>query len=134
MESQTLWLLLGISLCLVEAVIPTAFVALVLGLSALMVAIVAQWFPLNLQVLLWIGLSLLGVWISRGFVRPHRDAKWDAKEGETLTEILPGQVGRVLYEGNSWAARCEDPEVTIPAHQSVLVVGRKGTTLLVLPD
>ncbi|MBD2326811.1 NfeD family protein [Alkalinema sp. FACHB-956] len=134
MASQTFWLFLGIGLCAVEAVFPTAYVALVMGISALLVAIAAQWLSLNWEVWLWIGLSLLGIWISRTFVPPRKTVKWDDKVGETLTEIQPGQLGRVLYEGNSWAARCEDPEATIPAQQPVLVVGRQGTTLLVLPE
>jgi membrane protein implicated in regulation of membrane protease activity len=58
----------------------------------------------------------------------------DSQEAKTLTEIPPGETGRVIYEGNSWQARCEDTKATIPPNQNVIVVGRKGTTLIVLPE
>jgi membrane protein implicated in regulation of membrane protease activity len=58
----------------------------------------------------------------------------DAKEATTLTEIPPGEAGRVIFEGNSWRARCEDYDTAIPPNKNVIVVGRKGTTLIVVPE
>ena len=58
----------------------------------------------------------------------------DAVIGETITEILPGQVGRVLYEGSSWRAKCDDHKISLPPQQTVYVVRREGTTLIVIPD
>jgi membrane protein implicated in regulation of membrane protease activity len=131
---MVIWLLIGTGLCLVEVIFPTAFVACVLGISALLVAIVAPLIPVNLQIALWVGLSLLLVWMSRRFVRRTRTGNHlDATEAETLTEITTGSGGRVLYEGNSWAACCEDEGLTIGPNQPVYVVGRRGTTLLVIP-
>ncbi|MBW4422594.1 MAG: NfeD family protein [Myxacorys californica WJT36-NPBG1] len=127
------WLVAGAILCLVELILPTAFIAFVMGLSAIAVAAVSTVLPLNLQIFLWIVLSVLLVVLSRRLVKRKAALRLDATEAEALTEILPGENGRVLYEGNSWAARCEDTGVTISAHQRVYVVGRKGTTLLVLP-
>jgi membrane protein implicated in regulation of membrane protease activity len=129
-----IWLVAGVILCLVELILPTAFIAVVMGLSAIAVAAVAPVLPLNFQVFLWIVLSLLLVFFSRRFVNRKAALRLDATEAETLTEILPGQKGRVLYEGNSWSARCEATGTTIPAHQRVYVVGRRGTTLLVMPE
>jgi membrane protein implicated in regulation of membrane protease activity len=128
-----IWLMAGAMLCLVELVLPTAFIAFVMGVSAIAVAAVSGVLSLNFQIFLWIVLSLLLVYVSRRFVNRKAALKLDATEAETLTEILPGRTGRVLYEGNSWAARCEDTEAVIAAHQRVYIVGRKGTTLLVLP-
>lgn len=127
------WLVAGAILCLVELILPTAFIAFVMGLSAIAVAAVSTVLPLSLQIFLWIVLSVLLVVLSRRLVKRKAALRLDATEAEALTEILPGKNGRVLYEGNSWAARCEDTGVTISAHQRVYVVGRKGTTLLVLP-
>ncbi|MBW4542046.1 MAG: NfeD family protein [Myxacorys chilensis ATA2-1-KO14] len=127
------WLVAGTILCLVELILPTAFIAFVMGLSAIAVAAVSTVLPLNFQIFLWIVLSVLLVVLSRRLVKRKAALRLDATEAEALTEILPGKNGRVLYEGNSWAARCEDTGVTISAHQRVYVVGRKGTTLLVLP-
>ena len=127
--------MVGLILCFAELILPTAFVAFVMGLSALAVAAISPVVPFSLQVLLWMGLSLALVLLSRRFVRLQSAAtKLDATEAETLTEIAPGKTGRVLYEGNSWAARCEDQAVAIAPSQRVLVVGRRGTTLIVMPE
>lgn len=134
MNPTLIWLVMGVLLCLVELVLPTAFIAFVMGLSALIVAICSTFLPFSLQIALWVGLSVLLVAVSRRFVRRRAAHKLDAMEAETLTEILPGKGGRVLYEGNSWSARCDDPDVIIDPHQRVYVVARKGTTLIVVPD
>lgn len=131
-----IWLLIGTTLCLIELVVPTAFVAFVMGISAFAVALFSTLLPLNLQVFLWMGLSLALVVLSRRFVRPHRGIGklLDATEAETLTEIPAGKTGRVIYEGNSWSAQCDDHNLTIAAGQKVLVVRRQGTTLIVVPE
>ncbi len=128
------WLIAGFALCLIEFVLPTAFIAFVMGLSALIVAAVSTVLPLNGQIILWMALSALMVLVSRRFVSRRAALKLDATEAETLTEILPGKPGRVLYEGNSWSARCETFDGAIAPHQKVYVVGRKGTTLIVVPE
>lgn len=133
LNPTVVWLLVGVSLCLVEFFLPTAFIAFVMGLSALIIAALANFLALNLQVALWVILSLLMVLVSRRFVSSRAALKLDATEAETLTEILPSKTGRVLYEGNSWSARCES-DITIAPQQRVYVVGRRGTTLLVIPE
>jgi membrane protein implicated in regulation of membrane protease activity len=129
-----IWLIVGTALCLVEVVVPTAFVACVLGISALVVAAVAHLIPLGFQIVLWMVLSLSLVFYSRRLVQYKAARKFDATEAETMTEILPGQSGRVRYEGNSWAARCEDDEMAIAPNQKVYIVARQGTTLIVMPQ
>ncbi len=128
------WLLAGVVLCLIEFVLPTAFVAFVMGLSALLVAAVSTVLPLNAQIILWMALSAVMVLGSRRFINRKAALKLDATEAETLTEIPPGKPGRVLYEGNSWSARCDTFDGTIAPHQKVYIVGRKGTTLIVVPE
>ena len=134
LSSTLVWIIVGIVLCLSELIFPTAFVAFVLGLSALAIALVAAWLPPGLQIFLWVSLSSLLVFFSRRFVRPRAAKQFDATEAETLTAIPKGQSGRVLYEGNSWAARCDDHTLEIPAHQRVYVIARQGTTLIVMPQ
>jgi len=130
-----IWLLAGVVLCVTEFIIPTAFVALIMGMSAFAVAAVSPILPFRLQVLLWMGVSLLLVLVSRRFLRsPRRAVTLDATEAETLTEIPPGKTGRALYEGNSWAALCDDPTLAIAPGQKVYVVRRQGTTLIVMPE
>ena len=134
MTPTVIWLLVGGGLCLAELILPTAFIAFVMGLSALVVAACAGIITLNWQIALWIGLSLLLVTLSRRFVQRKVGLNLDANHAETLTEILPGQSGRVLYEGNSWAARCDDPHLAIAPQQKVYIIGRQGTMLIIEPE
>lgn len=129
------WLSLGVLLCAIEFVVPTAFVSFVMGLSAIAVALIslAVGAP-SLQVLLWMGLSGGLLWAAQRWVnRPGASPRLDAVEAETMGEIAAGRSGRVLYEGQSWAARCEDETQVIAPGQRVYVTGRRGTTLLVIP-
>lgn len=135
LSTPILWLIAGLILCLMELLLPTAFVELTMGFSAVIVACVAWFVPsLSIQVGLWLLLSVgLIVLLRRLFPQRTHAAIEDAKEAKTLTVIAPGETGRVLYEGNSWQARCEDEQIAIPPEQRVYVVGRRGTTLIVIP-
>ncbi|MFM7559777.1 NfeD family protein, partial [Cylindrospermopsis raciborskii] len=101
-----IWLLLGIILCLMELLLPTAFVQLLMGISGLLVAGLSLLGLSNLflQVIVWLILSSFLTIFSRRFftVRQTKSKILISTVGETMTEILPGKVGRVLYEGNSW--------------------------------
>jgi membrane protein implicated in regulation of membrane protease activity len=135
MSTPVLWMIAGVILCVMEFIIPTAFVELTMGISAIAIALIASSLPLGAQVVLWLVLSvLLNVLLKR--LIPKRKSRLieDSKEARTLTEILPGETGRVIYEGNSWQARCEDEERTIAANEKVYVMRRQGTTLIVMPE
>lgn len=131
-----IWLTAGVVFCLMELFLPTAFMESTMGISAFIVALVSLVVPqFSLQVVLWMALSLLLIFLLRRFVpKGKMYIIEDATEARTVTEIPPGQTGRVLYEGNSWQARCEDYNLTIAPDQTVYVVGRKGTTLIVVPE
>ena len=90
----------------------------------------------TLQAVLWLLFSTLLIFLARRLFTPRRKRSPldEATEGETLSEISPGQAGRVLYEGNSWRARCEDEEQAIAAHQKVYILRREGNTLIVVPQ
>ena len=131
------WLIAGAVLCLLELFLPTAFVAFMMGISALIVALVSVLIPqLSLQVILWLGLSTSFILLSRRFVPKAKKSRsiQDAVIAETLTAIAPGKEGRVIYEGNSWRARCEDKDNAIAPYETVYVVRREGTLLIVLPE
>lgn len=133
-----MWLIIGALLCSLEFIFPTAFMAFMLGLGAIAVAVVVYFIPSlgpNLQIFLWLFFSILAIIGSRRFLTPKTTTRTlsDAVDAETLTAIAPGQWGRVLYEGNSWRARCADETVAIEAHETVYVVRREGTTLFVMP-
>jgi membrane protein implicated in regulation of membrane protease activity len=131
-----LWLVAGSILCLLELFVPTAFVAFLMGISAFVVALAALVLPqFPIQVVLWLLLSTALVFVSRRFLpHPRASKNLDAIEAQTLTEIPAGKTGRVLYEGNSWRARCEDETEAIAPNQKVYIVRREGTTLIVVPQ
>lgn len=131
-----LWLLFGTALCLVEFFLPTAYTAVIMGVAAMIVALIAVVITSPfLQVILWLLLSGGLFLLFRRFTPQRKSsAIRDALEAQTISEILPGQTGRVLYEGNSWRARCSDETKAIAPNQKVYVIGREGTTLIVLPD
>jgi membrane protein implicated in regulation of membrane protease activity len=135
LSASLFWLLVGLALCGVEAILPTAFTAFTMGISALMIAVIAILIPeaIGVQVMLWLALSVALVYLSHRFL-PHRDRQklLDRTEAEALTEILPGQTGRVMYEGASWRAKSADESITIQPHQPLYVIGREGTTLIVI--
>jgi membrane protein implicated in regulation of membrane protease activity len=136
MNYALFWLILGAVLCLMELFIPSAFVESSLGMSAFLVALVALVLPVPaLQIALWMALSLIFIFGLRRLV-PRRTPTilLDDTEARTLTAIPPGETGRVLYEGNSWQARCDDDLATIGADQPVVVVRRKGNTLFVMAE
>ncbi len=129
------WLIVGSLLCLLEFAVPTAFTAFMMGISALLVALIARMLPsqIALQVVIWLGLSVAFVVLTHRLMPKRKPSSIsDAAEAETITEILPEQPGRVLYEGGSWRAVCGDTSAIAPG-QKVYVVGRQGTTLIVVP-
>jgi membrane protein implicated in regulation of membrane protease activity len=119
-----------------ELFLPTAFVEATLGISALIVSAIALVIPVfGVQVSIWLVLSVLATWGLKRFVpKANPYVLADSTEARTLTAIAPGKLGRVLYEGNSWQARCEDLEAIIGADEPVIVIGRKGNTLLIMPE
>ncbi|KPQ31446.1 MAG: NfeD family protein [Phormidium sp.] len=130
-----LWLGLGVLFCLMELFLPTAFVELAMGLAAFVVALLSLLIPqLSIQIFLWMVFALVFLLSLKRFV-PKQNSYLlaEATEAQTLTSIEPGKTGRVLFEGNSWQARCEG-DFLIPANSKALVVGRQGNTLLVLPE
>ena len=132
-----MWFVIGIGLCLTELILPTAFFLFIMGLAALAVAAISLILDLpNILIALWVIFSFLGILLSRRYLTPKRKASNldDDREGETITSILPGKTGRVLYEGNSWQAKCVDQTIEIAANELVYVVEKKGNTLIVLPS
>ncbi len=135
MHPSFLWLIIGTSLCLVELVLPTALISVFLGLAAIVIALLVLVFPIPiaLQILLWVIVSGGLAWLSQRFLPKRSAIDFSHTEAQSLTAITPGQAGRVLYEGASWRAKCGDDSSHIVPNQSLHVIGREGTTLLVVP-
>jgi membrane protein implicated in regulation of membrane protease activity len=135
MHPSLLWLIAGASLCLFELVMPTAMISLFLGVGALVMSALALILPawLGLQVTLWIAFSSLTAWLGYRLMPKRSAIDFTNTEAQALTPISPQEMGRVMYEGSSWRAKCGDGVSIIAPQQQVHVIGREGTTLLVVP-
>ena len=130
------WLLVGAGLCVLELFVPTAFIAVCMGMSALLVSLVALVLPsaFGLQILVWL-LGTCGS-IAIGYrLNKQRTSNTirSATEAEALTAMMPNQTGRVLYEGSSWRARCVEGAEPVAPQDKLYVVGREGNLLIVMP-
>ncbi|MDB9504286.1 NfeD family protein [Spirulina major CS-329] len=132
-----LWLLAGAILCLMELFFPTAFIEFMMGVAALLVGVMSLVVPVfGLQILTWLALTTVGILLSRRMFTPKQRSRLvleESRDGRTLTEIPPGEAGRVLCDGNSWQARCEDEAIAIPPNTKVFILRREGNTLIILP-
>ena len=136
MSLTILWVIVGIALCLLEFFFPTAFVILMMGFAALVVAGISLLTSNSVFLVgLWLVLSTLFTILSRKLLTPPAKSQYlgDDKEGTILTGIEPGRTGRVLYEGNSWRAKAADPSIAIPDNEIVHIIEVQGNTLIVLP-
>ncbi|WP_323254860.1 NfeD family protein [Spirulina sp. CCNP1310] len=134
-----LWFIAGAILCFMEVVFPTAFVEFIMGLAAIgvgLLAFILPFLPFPAQVLLWLVFTTGGIIFSRRSFTPKRRSRLleDSRQGRTLTPIAPGELGRVVCDGNSWQARCEDETLAMNANTPVFIVRREGNTLIVLPQ
>ena len=151
-----MWLIIGIVLVTIEFLLPQKInrkfklIPIILGCSALLEAVIlwggsslfrfdwrmVMYDEFEWQIFYWMGLSLAGIiWVRPTFT--HWENKFSIPqtvEAKTLTEILPAQTGRVLYEGNSWQACCQDKELKVGANEKVFVLRREGNTLIVVPE
>jgi membrane protein implicated in regulation of membrane protease activity len=87
------------------------------------------------QIGYWIGVSITFIiWIRPVLIKRKKFVIQSSQEGTTITEILPGKKGRVLYEGSSWQAACVNAEDAIAAEQKVYILRREGNTLIVASE
>jgi membrane protein implicated in regulation of membrane protease activity len=141
MPSPTpLWLILGITLLLLSLAGLDSDGLLFLGaVVSLLLTLLAALLPLAPAVQLLIALVLLGAgtaalrrWAGRSQERPIPPAT-NAGRAEVIVSFDAEGLGRVLWQGQSWAAQNLEPEHSVPAGSTVTVMGREGTCLQVLP-
>jgi len=150
-----LWLLIGVVLALLELLIIKTqpqryrFYVLIMAASALIEAFILwrgsiafqfSWVDImyedfDWQIMYWMGIALpLTVWVRPVFIIRKKFVIPEATEATTISEILAGETGMVIYEGASWKARNEDYQGAIAPRQKVYVLRREGNTLIVVPD
>ena len=130
------WIVTGIILCMMEFFYPTAFVSFMMGVAAMLVAIASLFLPnFTLLTALWLIFATGSIFLSRRFFTPKNKVKitGDDLEAKAISGIPAGTMGRVLYEGNSWQAKCADETRDIAPNEVVYIVEKKGNTLIVLP-
>lgn len=135
-DSTLIFIVIGVILCLMEFVFPTAFITFMMGLAAFAVAIVSLFLPhYTLLMVLWLIFATGLTFLSRRFFTPKRKITitGDDLEAKVITGIPAGTIGRVLYEGNSWQAKCADETIDIAPNEPVYVVQKQGNTLIILP-
>jgi membrane protein implicated in regulation of membrane protease activity len=149
------WLVAGVILCLIEFFLRKIqtkkyqLMALIMGLSALILSLLLWGLALawnfdwqyimyedfNLQIIFWMGMSTTSIiWLRPAFIKRKTFTIPQATEAKTLTEILPGETGRVIYEGSFWQARCAEHSGAIAPNQTVYVLRYEGNTLIVASE
>ena len=131
------WIIVAGILCSMESIFPTAFVSFMMGIAALLVAVVSLFLPqYTLLVGLWLLFSTALIFLSRRLFTPKRKISitGDDSEATAIGGIPAGNAGRVLYEGNSWRAKCADNTRDIAPNEPVYIVRKQGNTLIVLPS
>lgn len=149
------WLVTGTFLCSIEFIFRKVqpkrykFIALTMGVSALLLSLLLEGISImlafdwkyimyddfSLQIIFWMGLSLSSViWIRPAFIPRKQYTVPITTEAKALTEILPGETGRVLYEGSFWQARCVEESGAIAANQKVYILRCEGNTLIVASE
>lgn len=137
----------GIAFCLTELLLPKniaqkyRYVALMMGIGSLIISLqmwrklpIIRFLTNGLLIVYWMAICFaLVFWIRPIFFKSKTNKIKDADEAKTLSEILPGKMGKVLYEGGIWSAVCKNCTEVIPADQEVYVLGREGNTLIIAP-
>lgn len=143
LDAQTLWLLAGVILILVEFFIPGVIIVF-FGIGAIIAAITtwAGWTPeIGSQAAVFAISSVVLLFGLRRYVKKWfvghstnlngSDDDFTGREARVVTS-LPGHGGdgQVEIKGSNWKARSE---VAIPAGSTVIIERREGLTFHVRP-
>jgi len=136
-----LWLGLGaLLLTLVLIGLDSDGLLLVGGLAALLLVLLASGLPQLAaapQLLIFAALVGTAYGLVRRWSRRHGERAIPPAAGAELAEVIapfdPEGAGRVRWQGQSWAARNLEPSRPLSNGTAVLVMGREGTKLQVMP-
>lgn len=150
-----LWLIIGVLFSLIELLIIKTqpqkyrFYVLMMAAAALIesfilwrgsIAFQFSWVDImyedfDWQIIYWMAIAMpLTIWVRPVFIIRKKFVIPEATEATTISEILPGETGMVIYEGASWKARNEDSQGSIAPRQKVYVLRREGNTLIVVHE
>ena len=134
-----IWLAVAGLLLAIELAQPSFDGLMFAALGALVVSILTAItpMPLILQMIFFLLITVLGtLWLTRWSAR-RNPSPGGLRQRDDIAEVLApikaGGDGRVRWHGQSWAASSIDLETPINAGDQVVVMGREGTQLQVLP-
>ena len=119
-DPAVIWFLIGLGLLLLELAIP-GLVILFFGAGAWVTALVCAFadINLNLQILIFLVASLLGLVLLRKYLKKRFFGRSDTEIEDQLEEFLgrkakavsdfKGGTGKVEFKGTQWTATCEEP-------------------------
>jgi inner membrane protein len=144
MPAALIWLLFGLALLGLE-LLGLEFDGLLAGaVAALVVSVLCAVLPLAplLQMAAFVALTALGLAVLQRWGRRRERDIAPASGGERATVISgfsggsgisSGSEGRVLWQGQSWAATNLEEEQALLPGTEVAVLGRDGNRLQVMP-
>ena len=138
-DPAVIWFLVGLGLLLLELVLP-GLVILFFGVGAWVTALVCAVtnINLNVQILIFLVASLLGLGLLRKYLKNRFFSKRDEEVRDQLEEFIghkaqavqpfSGGEGKVEFKGAQWSARCDGP---VDQGQWLTIVSKDGLTLIV---
>jgi membrane protein implicated in regulation of membrane protease activity len=138
-DPAVIWFLIGLGLLLLELVLP-GLVILFFGTGAWVTALVCALadISLNVQILIFLVASLLGLVLLRKYLKKRFFNKKDMEVKDPLEEFAGHQakavedfkngVGKVEFKGTQWTAKCDEP---VSRGTWVTIVRKESLTLFV---
>jgi len=119
-DPAVIWFLVGLGLLLLELVLP-GLVILFFGAGAWVTALVCAFtnINLNVQILIFLVASLLGLVLLRKYLKKRFFGRADKEIEDQLEEFIGRKAkaiddfkdgaGKVEFKGTRWMARCSEP-------------------------
>jgi membrane protein implicated in regulation of membrane protease activity len=138
-NAAVIWIIIGFVLFLLEFVLP-GLILFFFAVGAWIVAILCLFIDLsiNQQLIIFlissvVTILLLRKWLSKIlWKRKHStellEDEFLGKTAKALTDISPGENGKVDFKGTIWQAGSED---TIEKGENVIIIGNESILLLV---
>jgi membrane protein implicated in regulation of membrane protease activity len=138
-NAAVIWIIIGFVLFLLEFVLP-GLILFFFAVGAWIVAILCLFIDLsiNQQLIIFlissvVTILLLRKWLSKIlWKRKHStellEDEFLGKTAKALTDISPGENGKVDFKGTTWQAGSED---TIEKGENVIIIGNESILLLV---
>ncbi len=141
-DPAVIWFLIGLGLLLLELILP-GLVILFFGAGAWVTALVCVLMDINLnvQILIFLVASLLGLGLLRKYLKKRFFGKKDEEAQDQLEEFIGKKAkavadfkdgsGLVEFKGTRWSASCESQ---VSKGQWVSIVSKESLILQVKPE